>query len=86
MFQQAAVPLGQLFMGTIYHIPRYQRDYSWIQKPQLEDLWEDLANIFTSPKGSNHFMGTLILKPIQEEEVIRKYGRTYRLFEVIDGQ
>ena len=85
MFQQGATSISQLFMGTIYRVPEYQRAYSWTEK-QLNDLWEDLQSLSGFiENGSKHFMGTLILEPTQEGS-IHKYGKYFRVFHVIDGQ
>ncbi|MCL0057654.1 DUF262 domain-containing HNH endonuclease family protein [Dehalococcoidales bacterium] len=85
MLQQGAVSLSQLFMGALFRIPSYQRAYSWTEK-QHKDLWDDLYSVFaSSPTGSNHFLGTLVLEPRPDEQV-RKHGKAFRVFEVIDGQ
>jgi len=83
MFQQPTVSVERLFIDTIYQVPEYQRAYSWTKK-QLEDLWEDLEETFASDKA-NHFMGTLIITSAPERE-IRKYGKHFQIFHIIDGQ
>jgi len=72
-------------MGTIYCVPEYQRAYSWTAR-QLDDLWDDLQSLSGfAGDGSKHFMGTLILEPTPEK-AIRKYGKYFQVFHVIDGQ
>lgn len=83
MFQQAAVRFGKLFEGEVYHVPDYQRSYAWTEK-QLIDLWSDLLETMGTQARTQHFMGTLVLKPTQD--AIQKRGRTYVVWEVVDGQ
>ena len=58
--------------GKIYKVPLFQRDYSWGQD-QLEDLWNDLLNAYSSE--TPHYMGAVVLKANSNKE-----------FEIIDGQ
>lgn len=59
--------------GKSYRVPIYQRDYSW-EKDHWEDLWNDIEDI---PKDKTHYLGYLVLQPIEEE--IQSYL-------IIDGQ
>lgn len=43
--------------GVKYHVPRFQRDYSWDQE-QWEDLWEDIENL----NEEEHYMGYIVLQ------------------------
>lgn len=50
-----------------FHVPPYQRDYSW-DKKQFEELWEDVNDLGISDGNSllnRHFIGLLVL--IQRE-------------------
>ncbi|NKC14548.1 MAG: DUF262 domain-containing protein [Gammaproteobacteria bacterium] len=58
--------------GRSYHVPPYQRDYSW-QQEHWEDLWDDLKAAETS--DSDHYMGAIVV-----EATDRKH------FKIIDGQ
>ncbi len=64
--------------GLTYHIPPFQRDYSWDEE-EWEDLWIDILGTFPTQNGSEsepaHYMGYLVLQT-----------RDNRIFSVIDGQ
>lgn len=77
-------PVGRLFLDRIFHIPDYQRGYSWERK-QWDDLLLDLELL---PEGRDHFTGTLVLSPNSRliGPVRDKKGRNYTNFDVIDGQ
>ena len=52
--------INTYLQGT-YHIPAYQRDYSWEQN-ELEDFWKDL--IYTKDTAENeysHFFGQIVI-------------------------
>ena len=59
----------------MYHIPGYQRPYSWT-KEETGLLFDDLYNFFQEEKSDNYFLGSIVL--IKEEQ--KRYA------EVIDGQ
>jgi len=60
--------------GMSYHVPPFQRDYSWAEE-QWEDLWQDICSLFTEEGDSDHYMGYLVLQ-----------SKDNKLFNVIDGQ
>jgi uncharacterized protein with ParB-like and HNH nuclease domain len=60
--------------GLIYRVPRFQRDYSWGQD-EWEDLWLDIANMFSPDGEPAHYMGYLVFQ-----------SKDQRVFEIIDGQ
>lgn len=67
--------INTYLQGT-YHIPAYQRDYSWEQN-ELEDFWKDL--IYTKDTAENeysHFFGQIVI--YNDEKAGKKY--------IIDGQ
>lgn len=59
--------------GRTFHVPPYQRDYSW-EKEYWEDLWMDILDL---PKEKYHYMGYLVF---QEDS-----SKTKTSF-IIDGQ
>ncbi|SFV87764.1 RloF [hydrothermal vent metagenome] len=58
--------------GVKYHVPRFQRDYSWEQE-HWEDLWEDIEN----SNEEEHYMGYIVLQRNKEDK---------NAFSIIDGQ
>lgn len=70
-----------------YRIPHYQRQYSWQQKPQCEELWQDIeriieANTGDAPKQLNHFIGTIVMVQLQDDLGMMDYD----CYHLIDGQ
>jgi len=61
--------------GVKYHVPRFQRDYSWDQE-QWEDLWEDIENL----NEEEHYMGYIVLQRNKKDRKDRNK------FVIIDGQ
>jgi uncharacterized protein with ParB-like and HNH nuclease domain len=61
--------------GKIYFVPQFQRDYSW-EQDHLDDLWNDLLNIYHS--NDAHYMGSIVLQI--------KGGFSEKQFWIIDGQ
>ena len=76
--------LEALFRKNVFHIPHYQRFYSW-EKSEWTDLWKDLSNIVDSDRDE-HFMGTVICE--EESNPVRTRGEApdYRSYGVVDGQ
>lgn len=60
--------------GLTYHIPRFQRDYSW-GVDEWEDLWQDIKNMLQVDGEPAHYMGYLVLQSADDKR-----------FDVIDGQ
>lgn len=75
--------LQELFDGNVFHIPRYQRFYSW-ERSEWSDLWSDLTSITGSDR--EHYMGTVICKA--EPNPVRTIDDVadYREYAVVDGQ
>ena len=74
--------VGYLLTGRLFHIPEYQRAYSW-QTRQREDLFEDIKKVHSSGNDSTHFMATIVglrrnKRSIAADEFIE--------IEVVDGQ
>ncbi len=59
--------------GLTYHIPSFQRDYSWSEE-EWEDLWHDIRDVLSGAEPA-HYMGYLVLQTTDN-----------RAFAVIDGQ
>jgi uncharacterized protein with ParB-like and HNH nuclease domain len=60
--------------GLSYHVPRFQRDYSWSQD-EWEDLWQDIQDTQPPDGEPAHYMGYLVLQTNDGKN-----------FDVIDGQ
>ena len=60
--------------GLSYHVPRFQRDYSWDTK-EWDELWLDLEELTSHDSDSSHYMGFLVLQTDDN-----------RSFKIIDGQ
>ena len=60
--------------GLTYHIPRFQRDYSWTDV-EWEELWLDILATTSEEGEGSHYMGYLVLQTQND-----------KTFDVIDGQ
>lgn len=58
--------------GKVYHVPQFQRDYSW-ERDNWEDLWNDIEE--TAQSNSPHYMGSLVFQSTKG-----------KAFLIIDGQ
>lgn len=63
------------FLGGTYHIPDYQREYSW-EAEEIGDFWDDLEATRNDPDKMIHFFGQVVVH--SDEEDNKKY--------IIDGQ
>lgn len=73
-FNTTNMTLRQLLgNGLTYHVPLFQRDYSWTQD-EWEDLWQDIQNTITGAEPA-HYMGYLVLQTQDQKR-----------FDIIDGQ
>ncbi|WP_224450554.1 DUF262 domain-containing protein [Haloprofundus salilacus] len=75
--------LNQIFEGNAFHIPRYQRFYSW-ERPEWSDLWKDLSNIIGN--NGKHYMGTVICKAELDPVRTSENTNDYREYGIVDGQ
>lgn len=74
-FATANQTLRQLLgNGLTYHVPQFQRDYSWTQD-DWENLWQDIQETLRPGGEPAHYMGYLVLQ-----------SQDARSFAVIDGQ
>ena len=60
--------------GLTYHVPRFQRDYSW-GEDEWDDLWHDILGTIDPNGESAHYMGYLVLQSADDKR-----------FDIIDGQ
>ncbi len=60
--------------GLSYHVPPFQRDYSWTED-EWDDLWQDILGLFESDGEPAHYMGYLVLQSADSKR-----------FDIIDGQ
>ncbi|ACK67446.1 protein of unknown function DUF262 [Rippkaea orientalis PCC 8801] len=60
--------------GLTYHVPPFQRDYSWTDD-EWDDLWQDILGLFEKDGESSHYMGYLVLQSSDNKH-----------FDIIDGQ
>ena len=60
--------------GLTYRVPPFQRDYSWTAD-EWDDLWQDLIGLFGEEAEPAHYMGYLVLQPVDN-----------KAFDIIDGQ
>ena len=73
LFDTKTVPLADIFTnGKIYHVPTFQRDYSW-EEENWEDLWNDILVSYNN--NSPHYMGAIVIQANQDKH-----------FTIIDGQ
>jgi hypothetical protein len=60
--------------GKRYVVPSFQRDYAW-EETEWAELWSDLVATEKDGPATSHFLGALVLQPIE-----------LRTFNIIDGQ
>ena len=60
--------------GTSYHVPPFQRDYSW-GEDEWDDLWQDILGLFEDDAEPSHYMGYLVLQTADNKR-----------HDIIDGQ
>ena len=60
--------------GLTYHVPPFQRDYSW-GEDEWDDLWQDITALFEEDGEPAHYMGYLVLQSADSKR-----------FDIIDGQ
>lgn len=75
IIDSGSLTVANFLQKNIYHIPEYQRGYSWTEA-QLEDLWIDLMQLFNDVEQSTHFLGQVVVHFDRQEN--KRY--------IIDGQ
>ena len=74
-FATANQTLRQLLgNGLTYHVPQFQRDYSWTED-DWDNLWQDIQETLRPGGEPAHYMGYLVLQ-----------SQDARSFAVIDSQ
>ncbi|MGK7943712.1 MAG: DUF262 domain-containing protein [Microcystaceae cyanobacterium] len=74
-FNTANLTFRQLLgNGLTYHVPSFQRDYSWTED-EWDDLWQDILGLLEEDGESAHYMGYLVLQ-----------SSDHKHFDIIDGQ
>jgi uncharacterized protein with ParB-like and HNH nuclease domain len=81
--------IKDIFRNTLFRIPDYQRGYAW-GKSQLEDFWQDIANII---KDRKHYTGVLTVEDVPNEiscnwteEQWYIQSQSPKVLYVVDGQ
>jgi uncharacterized protein with ParB-like and HNH nuclease domain len=82
MWNASSYTPSKLFEGWCFRVPDYQRGYAW-EKDQLNDFLEDLELL---SRGSVHYTGNMVLQHVEDTEVKDKFGKTYSVYNVVDGQ
>lgn len=77
------ISVQDLFAGSLFDVPAYQRAYAWEQK-QWDDLWEDIREGLRT--GTPHFLGTVVLMEKKDEPFQDREGRSLKVFDIVDGQ
>jgi len=83
MIQPTYTSLQKLFADRVFHIPRYQRFYSW-KKQQREHLFEDIETLHLRQDSRDHFMATIVC--YKTPEITEVGSKEYRLYDIVDGQ
>ena len=77
------VSLDDLFHKRIFHIPDYQRGYSW-EEQQVTEFLEDLELLAF---GRYHYTGTVVLhQSASDNRPMDVDGNTYTSAAIVDGQ
>jgi len=77
------IPLNNLFSKRMFHVPDYQRGYSW-EEQQVDEFLEDLELL-----GAQRFpyTGTVVLHASESESLLMdEDGNTYDPVDIVDGQ
>ncbi|MCH7945303.1 MAG: DUF262 domain-containing protein, partial [Armatimonadetes bacterium] len=76
------VSLDDLFHKRVFHVPDYQRGYSWEER-QVREFLEDLEML-----GPNryHYTGTIVLHKSSVGVQMGEDGSVYVPVEIVDGQ
>ena len=74
--------LAELLHNRLFHIPDYQRSYSW-SSSEREDLFKDINGIAKEGGDAKHFMATIVCLRRENKEL----GTTeFTQLEIVDGQ
>jgi uncharacterized protein with ParB-like and HNH nuclease domain len=76
--------VSDLLPKSVFHIPFYQRPYSWGVE-DCDALWNDLVRHFESDPESPYFLGVIVLAT-NTDGTFKIKDNTDSPFDVIDGQ
>ncbi|MEJ5943846.1 DUF262 domain-containing protein [Pseudokineococcus basanitobsidens] len=86
--EAAATSAGQLFSVHRFHVPDFQREYSWRVNDEVADYWRDVST--TIDDGTPHFLGLIIMTEEQETMTIvdgqQRILTTYLLAQALREQ
>ena len=68
--------LPEIFEGSFFCIPDYQRGYAWDEK-QIDELLKDIDHLLLDSSAVRHYTGTLVLS--QSKNLMNQYN-------IVDGQ
>ena len=68
--------LPEIFEGSYFCIPDYQRGYAWDEK-QIDELLKDIDHLLLDSSAVRHYTGTLVLS--QSKNLMNQYN-------IVDGQ
>ena len=74
--------LDQLFHKRLFHVPDYQRGFSW-ERQQVNEFLEDLELLIP---GRYHYTGTVVLHSSGEVGRMDEDGNTFAVVDIVDGQ
>jgi uncharacterized protein with ParB-like and HNH nuclease domain len=76
------ITVQAFFQQGMFNVPNYQRGYAW-QNQQVKEFLEDLVTAATDDNVREHYTGTITIIEKGSKEV---FPKTFRLFDVVDGQ
>lgn len=62
-------------LSNFYTVPEFQRNYSWTENDDIQQLWKDIVRV-KEKKIENYFFGPVLLRDTQDPKT----------FRIIDGQ
>lgn len=68
--------LPEIFEGSFFCIPDYQRGYAWDEK-QIDELLKDIDHLLLDSSAVRHYTGTIVLS--QSKNLMNQYN-------IVDGQ
>jgi uncharacterized protein with ParB-like and HNH nuclease domain len=84
-FEADSLTIYELFPGSTYEVPAFQRDYAWT-KEQCQDLWTDIGNLLKN-ESQAHFLGPMVVtQEVTNGDSNYSTSQFTKKFMVIDGQ
>ncbi|TAE70708.1 MAG: DUF262 domain-containing protein [Bacteroidetes bacterium] len=75
------ITVQAFFQQGMFNVPNYQRGYAW-QHQQVKEFLEDLVEA-TDDNVREHYTGTITIIEKGSKDI---FPKTFRLFDVVDGQ